>query len=156
MFIALTPMTIVTMVSVTRNRIQPPTLRNAKAEAGERGTFLRHYHEHVRTRIVDQLSDDILAVAVRRLITRQNFRGTATELLSMLNIDEDEHVRKRKEWPKDAWHLSTRLRDVEPLLRAIDIDVTRHPGQGEEWHDLVHHRASRERCPGGPPPRDAW
>src|SRR5262249_8573461 len=71
----------------------------------------------------DALDADPIAAALFVLMSNiERFTGTATELLSRLELGTFPWQRGRS-WPKDAARLSGHLRRLAPLLRARGIKV---------------------------------
>ncbi len=79
------------------------------------------------------LEADPVAVAVVKLMEgREEWIGTAGELLRELNKRVDDDVRRFKTWPKQPQHLSRHLKRLAPVLRAEGIEVEDLPRQGNE------------------------
>jgi hypothetical protein len=76
---------------------------------------------------------DSVAVAVRDLATAEwhdGWIGTATELLTALNVRVSEAARRSKLWPLTAQALGNRVDRIAPLLRSKGFVVERrHSGQ---------------------------
>jgi hypothetical protein len=90
------------------------------------GTFMAAYDEERASAVETMLEADNVATAVLSLISkRTRWEGTATDLLSALNDETTEAVRREKKWPKDGRAVSGRLRRATPGLRKIGITVER-------------------------------
>src|SRR5215203_589441 len=61
---------------------------------------------------------------------REEWVGTAMELLKELGKRVDEDVRRYKTWPKQPQHLSRHLKRLAPVLRGEGIEVEDLPRQG--------------------------
>ena len=99
----------------------------------ETGRFLAVYRENRRDVIETSFEADAVAVAIRDFIIADRpdgWTGTATELLSALNVCVNEGVRKSKLWPLSAQGLGNRIDRIAPLLRNKGFVVERrHSGQ---------------------------
>ena len=70
------------------------------------------------------IENDDVAVAVRKLMTRQDeWSGTATELLHVLGKQVGEKIEKSKEWPASAKSLGSKLKRAAKTLRKIGIVI---------------------------------
>jgi hypothetical protein len=79
------------------------------------------------------LEADPVAVAVVKLMAdKDEWVGTAMELLKELGTRVDEDVRRFKTWPKQPQHLSRHLKRLAPVLRAEGIEVEDLPRTGGE------------------------
>jgi hypothetical protein len=99
------------------------------AEAGCRalgcppGTFERAYARSRLSATDDALDADPVAGAVIEFMSdKDEFEGTATELLNTLMLCVSVPQRDRR-WPKDATRLSGHLRRLPPLLRPRGIEI---------------------------------
>ncbi|MGO9399741.1 MAG: ATP-binding protein [Xanthobacteraceae bacterium] len=99
----------------------------------ESGRFLTVYRENRRDVIETSFEADAVAVAIRDFIIADRpdgWTGTATELLSALNVCVNEGIRKSKLWPLSAQGLGNRIDRIAPLLRNKGFVVERrHSGQ---------------------------
>ena len=99
----------------------------------ESGRFLTVYRENRRDVFETSFEADPVAVAIRDFIVAdrpEGWTGTATELLSALNVCVNEGVRKSKLWPLSAQGLGNRIDRIAPLLRNKGFVVERrHSGQ---------------------------
>jgi hypothetical protein len=67
---------------------------------------------------------DVVAQAVTNLMTRvDDWKGTASNLLAILENAEPDSVKRTRGWPKAPNSLSSRLRRAAPALRAAGIEV---------------------------------
>jgi len=90
----------------------------------EPGAFMTAYSESRVLAASITLDDSPLARAVINLTAkRDEWKGSASELLAVLNEDRDEKERKVDGWPKRANTLSGMLRRIAPNLRAVAIAV---------------------------------
>ncbi|QDU39190.1 hypothetical protein Mal4_35270 [Maioricimonas rarisocia] len=86
--------------------------------------FLSVYDANRESAVEDVLEGDILAGAVRELVTRNEvWSGTASELHDILSGMVPENMLRRREWPKSANVLSGRLRRLAPALRRVGVQV---------------------------------
>lgn len=130
------------------------------AEAGlgmEPGEFMKAYAGSRRE--VNQLALEAnpVSVAVVKLMEgREEWIGTAGELLKELSKRVDEDVRRYKTWPKQPNHLSRQLKRLAPVLRAEGIEIEDLPRQGSERkkrlykNKPVNYRHERHDRHGGP------
>lgn len=73
---------------------------------------------------------DKVAVILRDIAeTHGRWRGTATELLSVLNERVDEGAGRSRAWPSTAKLLSERVMRLAPALRTVGVDVERGHGK---------------------------
>ncbi len=103
------------------------------------------------------LEADAVATAVAKLMeARDEWIGTAAELLKALRTHADEDVRHYKTWPRQPQHLSRHLKRLAPVLRAEGIEVEDLPRQGSERKKRIfkikpgedrHERHGRHRDP---------
>ena len=59
----------------------------------------------------------------RLLLTREEWIGTISELLSELRNGTDEEILRRRDWPKDAARLGRILRPLAPSFRSEGINL---------------------------------
>jgi hypothetical protein len=69
------------------------------------------------------LEGDRVAEIVAQLVSKEDWKGTATQLLAALTDLAPEQVRREKTWPKDAARLSGRLRRLATALRSVGIII---------------------------------
>ena len=89
------------------------------------------------------LDADPVAGALRDLVVKGAWTGTATELLAEVNRTAPTEVQRERGWPKDAARLSARIKRVAPALRRAGIDVT-HDRAGHDRRRTVTVRPLRE------------
>jgi hypothetical protein len=99
----------------------------------ENGTFMAAYGGNRADAVATIIEDDAIAQAVRRFLElpkddksttpRQQWEGTATELLTELNNVASERATKAKDWPASPNALSSRLRRAAPALRKVEVYV---------------------------------
>jgi len=88
------------------------------------GAFLEAYNENRKGAYTSALDSDVFAVAFREWFEgREEWTGTASDLLQILERDQDDKLLRHQAWPKDATRLSTRLRRLSGFLRRLGIDV---------------------------------
>jgi DNA polymerase I-like protein with 3'-5' exonuclease and polymerase domains len=124
----------------------------------EAGDFIKAYTGSRREISEMALEADPVAVAVVKLMAdKEEWEGTAMELLKELGTRVDEDVRRFKTWPKQPQHLSRHLKRLAPVLRAEGIEVEDLPRTGGERkkrlfknkpandrHDRHHRHAGEE------------
>jgi hypothetical protein len=72
-----------------------------------------------------------VGAVVRELMAQQDdWAGTASELLHVLDTLAGEKLTKQKTWPKNGRTLSNALRRLAPTLRAVRVDVAFHREAG--------------------------
>jgi putative DNA primase/helicase len=95
--------------------------------------FLTVYRENRREVSENSFEADAVAVGIRDFIVAEQpdgWTGTATELLSALNVRVNEGARRSKLWPLSAQGLGNRIDRIAPLLRNKGFVVERrHSGQ---------------------------
>lgn len=90
------------------------------------GAFLRAYERNQAQLVDTALEADQVATAVTALIDkteRNQWAGTASELLAVLNERVDGNIRRLGTWPKKPNILSNRLRRLAPSLRTKGIKI---------------------------------
>lgn len=97
------------------------------------GAFMEAYAGN-RAEAVDlALESDLVASAIRELLTeRDEWSGTATELLENLGEYTTEQQRKSRAWPKTARGLAGRVRRAATFLRTVGIDVQSTPTRARQ------------------------
>jgi len=89
----------------------------------------------------DVVEGDPVAAAVRALMSvRQEWKGSAAELLDLLEQDDDH--RRPRDWPASARALAGRLLRSAPALRAVGVAVEQGKSNGARWYRLE--RADRD------------
>jgi hypothetical protein len=90
----------------------------------EAGTFLDAYADNRADANAIVLEGSPVAAALRTFLAkRQEFQGTATELLKLLEAEAGEKTVKLKAWPSTPRALGGQIRRLAPNLRAAGIDV---------------------------------
>ncbi len=91
----------------------------------EKGTFQSAYAGNRDEAVETILEGDPVAVTLRALMKKQTkWTGTASALLSALEAQADDLVKRSKAWPKVARSLSNRLRRAAPFLRTVGIEIS--------------------------------
>lgn len=70
------------------------------------------------------------------------WKGTATELLQLINNKSDEPARKKKGWPADARSLSNALRKIATNLAKVGIEVDFKRDKQKRWIEI--HKVPKE------------
>jgi hypothetical protein len=111
----------------------------------ESGTFMAAYSGNRRAANDLVLESSPVAAALTSFfIGRDEWIGTATDLLEKLRPYVSESIQKQLSWPKSAKTLSNALRRLAPNLRAtgISVDFTREGGTGRRLVILENTRSS--------------
>ena len=90
------------------------------------GAFLKAYERNEAQLVDTALEADQVATAVTAFIDqteRNQWAGTASELLAVLNERVDGNIWRLKTWPKQPNLLSNRLRRLAPSLRTKGIEI---------------------------------
>jgi hypothetical protein len=87
------------------------------------GEFRQIYDENRVSMLVDTIEGDVVADAVREMMSDQPWTGTASNLLTCLESNLDLKVTLRPEWPKNGRALSARLRRIKDGLAKVGIDM---------------------------------
>ena len=99
------------------------------AEAGTRaywpaGTFMKAYRAKLESAVEVVLEASSVGTAVRRLMAnRDQWKGTAQELLIELAPLVGEQAAKERDWPKRPNTLAGKVRRAAPALRKIGVHV---------------------------------
>ncbi len=101
--------------------------RAVAAEKGQgwgHGTFMAAYAEN-RARANDTAleASPVTGAIVDFMASRDEWSGTAAELLNGLNTLVEEAMTRRKGWPVDGAQLGKILRRIAPNLRRVGTDV---------------------------------
>jgi len=99
----------------------------------EAGAHLDVYTGNRKEAAAVSLESNAVAQAVLALMERrEEWEGTATELLAALEQHASERAQRSKHWPGTPRALSGRLRRVAPLLRqaGLEVEWSREPGSG--------------------------
>lgn len=134
------------------------------AESGlgwERGAFMESYAGS-RDEINElALEGNAVAVAIVKLMEgRDEWIGTAGELLKELGKRVDDDIRRYKTWPKQPQHLSRQLKRLAPVLRTEGIEIEDLPREGGERkkrlfkNKPVNDRHERHERHAGPEPHN--
>ena len=92
----------------------------------DEGRFLDAYEDNRQDTFDTALEADMLAVAIRDLVTVDHpdgWEGKPGELLGALNDQTPENIRKSRSWPGSASTLGSRIRRSAPLLRRAGFIV---------------------------------
>lgn len=92
----------------------------------DRGSFLAAYEDNRQDTFDSALEADMVAVAIRDLVTAdhpEGWEGKPGELLGALNSRVPENTKKSRSWPGSASALGSRLRRSAPLLRRAGFAV---------------------------------
>lgn len=101
--------------------------------------FLVSYEENRRAAVTTALETSAIGNIVAEFAeSQQQWRGTASELLTALNDRASDPERRHDEWPVDATRLSGQLRRIEPALRALGVFVDRTKYRGSRRLTLRH------------------
>ena len=88
------------------------------------GEFLSAYLANREAGHRTAVEADPVAVAIESMIVDKGiWKGTATELLELLEQIVSDHTVRSKEWPKAANALGNRLRRIAPDLRKLGVDI---------------------------------
>jgi hypothetical protein len=96
------------------------------------GSFLAAFRRNRYDAARNAVEDDPFASAVVSLTAKfhKGWKGTASALLTELNMTHGEGYRLPERWPRDASSVSRWLRRAEPQLKLIDVVVsTRREGK---------------------------
>jgi hypothetical protein len=114
----------------------------------EAGSFMEAYAGNRSAATELALDEDPVAVAVRRLLDKQEeWSGTATELLARLGELIDEETRRSKSWPAAPNALSNRLKRIAPALRETGIEYGdgRLPGGSRKRAKTLMRKPEKDR-----------
>jgi hypothetical protein len=88
------------------------------------GTFIKAYRENLAASVELVLEASMVGTAVRQFMaTREEWSGTAQELLNLLTPLVGDYVARERDWPKRPNTLSGKLKRAAPALRKIGIHV---------------------------------
>lgn len=98
---------------------------NAETKLGwSTGSFVEAYREgHTNTAAEWLEGDSVAKILLEMLGDYDEWKGTATDLLAILNRMVDEEVRRGPKWPKDSRALGGRVRRAAPFLRKAGIET---------------------------------
>jgi len=90
------------------------------------GTFMRAYNRNRGEVAIGAVDSDPVAVAIRKLVEqRDEWEGSATELLHTLGELVGETATRSRAWPRSPRSLSADLVRAAPALRTAGIDLDR-------------------------------
>tara|TARA_R110001592_G_scaffold32162_2_gene112772 strand:+ start:26124 stop:27725 length:1602 start_codon:yes stop_codon:yes gene_type:complete len=93
-------------------------------------TFYTILEDNQSKSIVNALSTDVIANAIKRLLSNTSeWRGKAEELLEILSSNAG-YEERSKSWPTTAHHLASRLNRLERSLPKIGIEYVSHKNTG--------------------------
>jgi phage/plasmid primase-like uncharacterized protein len=96
-------------------------------------SFIRAYAGNQEAIVETTLQADPFATAIRSFMeSRDQWEGTATQLLDALNKTVNETTQRAKIWPKAASVLGNRLRRIAPDLRKVGIEANPDRGNGKQ------------------------
>ena len=102
------------------------------------GTFIKAYRENLAASVELVLEASVVGTAVRRfMVTREEWSGTAQELLNLLTPVVGEHIARERDWPKRPNTLSGKLKRAAPALRKIGIHVALGARAGHAGERIV-------------------
>src|SRR5690606_9151866 len=106
------------------------------------GEHLEIYTGNRREAAAVSLESNAVAQAVLALMDRrEEWEGTATELLAVLEQYANDRDRRSKHWPANARALSGRLRRAAPLLRQAGVEIEwSHRGRGADKQRVIRLR----------------
>ena len=88
------------------------------------GAFLRAYAANRETLNESAIESCMIAEPLMKFLNgREQWEGTASELLQNLGAQAGERTTKQREWPKKPHVLSGHLRRIAPNLRQMDINI---------------------------------
>ena len=90
----------------------------------EEGSFLKAFSGSQTDSNMDILDASPIGDPVRKLISdKGTWTGKSNDLISELEYDLSDEVKRRKDWPKDAARMGRTMRTLAPSFRAEDISV---------------------------------
>ncbi len=118
------------------------------------GTFLQAYESNLEEAVLLPLEATPACGAVQKLMANRNdWVGTATQLLEALETIDWNSGRRHRPWPANPKALSDSLRVHVPNLRAVGLDVEFARAPGHDRTRLITIR--REEAPAPSDARDA-
>ncbi|MBP2301954.1 hypothetical protein [Azospirillum picis] len=117
--------------------------------------FVDAYETNRAQGVAEAVEADPVASAVLEVMAdRDVWNGTATDLLSDINLKVALEVSRDKTWPKDGTRLSNRLRRVAPALRSLGIEIVLdlREGRGTERRRVIQIRRVKD----DPAPAVEW
>ena len=96
----------------------------AKTLGMEEGSFLQAFSGSQTDSNMDILDASPIGDPVRKLISeKRTWTGKSHDLISELEYDLSDEVKRRKDWPKDAARMGRTMRTLAPSFRAEGINV---------------------------------
>jgi hypothetical protein len=88
------------------------------------GLFMDAYYENIELQTEEILETSVVASALLKFMySKEEWNGTATDLLEQLDQIVGEKTSKNKYWPKTASVLSRRINEVKTNLREVGIFI---------------------------------
>lgn len=116
----------------------------------EPGSFLDIYDKNQGQAVEEVLqADPVSAAVVEFMADKQEWRGSATELLHILGRQVGERVQKGKGWPATASTLSNKLKRAATFLRRTGIDYEDRR-EGKRRHRVTILTAGVRKTPSAP------
>jgi hypothetical protein len=115
------------------------------------GKFMEEYDAKRAAAVADAIEDDLLGSAILILMQgRDQWIGTATELLEQLSTIAGDKATRMKAWPKAAHVLGKRLVEMSSFLRKVGIEIDRpaRNAKGEQRKYII--KQSGPSAPSGP------
>jgi hypothetical protein len=110
------------------------------------GTFMRAYEGNRAEAVETMLESDSVVVALRAFLSERNeWKGTAGDLLKALNTTATEETRKAKDWPKSPRGISGALRRSAPSLRKLGYSVVFDRDTAKKRNRLIELQAPVQR-----------
>jgi hypothetical protein len=113
----------------------------------EPGAFMKAYETNRKELVEGVLDADAIASAIRKLMSaRTEWKGTASQLLHVLEEMAGERTVKSKNWPGSAEALGRGLRRPATFLRKVGVDISRERDpHSKERTRLI--KITRQRLP---------
>lgn len=101
-------------------------------------SFFDAYSEAKHSETVDVARETLLISAIQALmIKREKWEGTVSDLLEALEPLVTEGQRKSKAFPKDARRLGRIIKELEPTLREIGLEITEDNSDKNERKKVI-------------------
>ena len=101
-------------------------------------SFFEAYTEAKHNETVDVAKETLLINAIQALMTkREQWEGTTSDLLEALGPLVTEGQRKSKSFPKDARRLGRLIKELEPTLREIGLEITEDNSDKSERKKVI-------------------
>ena len=105
----------------------------------EAGSFLEAYSRSKNQMAESLVEGDLFARSLVEFIREKaEWRGSAGELLALMNKRVDEYERRVKGWPQDATRASNKLRRVAPSLVRLGLQIRLDIREGKEGRRAVY------------------